>query len=174
MITILSVLSVLSVLCIATYTAVVCIKFGGVPSSISATFYSLQHKFWFGVTMILTACLLMPAILEITPDSYQFTAFLACVGLIMVGVTPNFREGIDRKIHTIGAVLCLVFSQVWVGFTLPWMLLLWAGYLVYTAIGIKRNWNGYFIGSFLATKPMFWVEISSLLSTYVTVLLTKT
>lgn len=169
-----TILSILSALCIATYTAAVCIKFKGVPSSISATFYSLQHKFWFGATMVLTACLLMPAILEITPDSYQFTAFLACVGLIMVGVAPNFREGIDRKIHTIGAVLCLVFSQVWVGLTLPWMLLVWVGYLVYTAIGIKRNWNGYFIGSFLSTKPMFWVEISSLLSTYVTVLLTKT
>ena len=117
-----TVLVILSVFCITAYTAVVCIKFGGVPSSISATFYSLQHKFWFGVTMILTAFLLMPAILEVTPDSYQFTAFLACVGLIMVGVAPNFREGIDRKIHTIGAVLCLVFSQVWVSLTCPWVL----------------------------------------------------
>lgn len=168
-----TILVILSALCIATYTAAVCIKFKGVPSSISATFYKLEHKLWFGATMVLTACLLMPAILEITPDSYQFTAFLACVGLIMVGVAPNFLEGIERKIHTTGAFLCLVFSQVWVGLTCPWLLLLWAGYLVYTAIGIKRNWNGYFTASFLATKPMFWVEISSLLSTYVTIILTK-
>jgi hypothetical protein len=116
-----TILVILSALCIATYTAAVCIKFKGVPSSISATFYKLEHKLWFGATMVLTACLLMPAILEITPDS-QFTAFLACVGLIMVGVAPNFREGIDRKIHTIGAVLCLVFSQVWVSLTCPWVL----------------------------------------------------
>ena len=167
-------LTIISALLIAAYTVAVCIKCKGIPYSISETYYKISHKFWFGATMVLTACLLMPAILQVTPDSYQFTAFLACVGLIMVGVAPNFREGIDRKIHTTGAVLCLVFSQVWVGLTLPWMLLLWVGYLVYTAIGIKRNWNGYFIGSFLATKPMFWVEISSLLSTYVTVLLTKT
>lgn len=117
-----TILVILSALCIATYTAAVCIKFKGVPSSISATFYKLEHKLWFGATMVLTACLLMPAILEITTDSYQFTAFLACVGLIMVGVAPNFREGIDRKIHTIGAVLCLVFSQVWVSLTCPWVL----------------------------------------------------
>lgn len=168
-----TILVILSALCIATYTAVVCIKFGGVPSSISATFYKLEHKLWFGATMVLTACLLMPAILEITPDSYQFTAFLACAGMIATGVAPNFREGIEKKIHTTGAVLCLVFSQVWVGLSCPWMLLLWVGYLAYTAIGLWRNWTGYFTASFLATKPMFWVEISSLLSTYVTIILTK-
>lgn len=168
-----AILSVLSVLCIATYTAAVCIKFKGVPSSISATFYKLEHKLWFGATMVLTACLLMPAIFGVTPGSYQFTAFLACVGLIMVGVAPNFREGIEKKIHTTGAVLCLVFSQVWVGLSCPWMLLLWVGYLAYMAIGLWRNWTGYFTASFLATKPMFWVEISSLLSTYVTIILTK-
>ncbi|MCF2599634.1 glycosyl transferase [Phocaeicola barnesiae] len=165
--------AILSSLLISTYTAAVCIKGKGVSYSISETFYKIDHKLWFGATMVLTACLLMPAILEITPDSYQFTAFLACVGLIMVGVAPNFREGIDREIHTIGAVLCLVFSQMWVGLTLPWMLLLWVGYLAYTAIGLWRNWTGYFTASFLATKPMFWVEISSLLSTYVTIILTK-
>lgn len=164
-------LTVLSFLLIATYTAAVCIKFGGVPSSISATFYSLQHKFWFGVTMILTACLLMPAILEVTSDSYQFTAFLACAGMVMTGIAPNFREGIDRKIHTTGAVLCLVFSQVWVGLTLPWMLLLWVGYLVYTIVMMIKNWNGYFTSTFLSTKPMFCVEITALVAIYVTLLI---
>lgn len=163
-------LTIISALLIAAYTVAVCIKCKGIPYSISETYYKIKHKFFFGVTMVLTACLLMPAILEITPDSYQFTAFLACVGLIMVGVAPNFREGIDRKIHTTGAVLCLVSSQVWVGLSLPWMLLVWVGYLVYTAIGIKRDWNGYFIGSFLSTKPMFWVEIISLLTTYLTII----
>ena len=167
------ILVLFSALCIAAYTAAVCIKFGGVPASISATFYKLEHKVWFGATMWLTAGLLMPAILEITPDSYQFTAFLACAGMIMTGIAPNFREGIERKIHTAGAILCLVFSQVWVGLTCPWMLLVWVGYLVYTAIGLWRNWNGYFTGTFLGTKPMFWVEITALVATYVTLLIIK-
>lgn len=163
-----SALTIISVLFIAFYTSAVCIKCKGIPYSISETYYKISHKFWFGITMVLTACLLMPAILEITPESYQFTAFLACVGMIMTGIAPNFREGVDRKVHTAGAVLCLVFSQVWVGLILAWMLLVWVGYLVYTVIGIKRNWTGYFIGSFLSTKPMFWVEITALVATYVT------
>lgn len=161
----------LSALCITAYTIAVCIKCKGIPYSISETFYKLEHKWWFLATMWLTAGLLMPAILEVTSNSYQFTAFLACVGLIMVGVAPNFREGIDRKIHTIGAVLCLVFSQVWVSLTCPWMLLLWAGYLVYTIVMMIKNRTGYFTSTFLSTKPMFWVEITALVATYVTLLI---
>lgn len=164
-------LTILSALIIAAYTVAVCIKCKGIPYSISETYYKISHKFWFGVTMVLTACLLMPAILEITPNSYQFMAFLACLGMIMTGIAPNFREGIERKIHTAGAILCLVFSQVWVGLTCPWMLLVWVGYLAYTAIGLWRNWTSCFISSFLATKPMFWVEIVALLATYVTLLI---
>ena len=162
------VLILLSVLCIAAYTTVVCIKFKGVPDSISATFYSLQHKVWFGSTMWLTAGLLMPAILESTPGCYQFTAFLACIGMMFVGVAPNFREGIDKKVHTTGAVLCILFSQVWVLLTCPWMMLVWVAYLIYTALMMMKNWKGNFISAFLLTKPMFWVEITALLTTYVT------
>lgn len=164
-------LTILSALLIATYTAAVCIKGKGVPYSISETYYKIDHKLWFGATMVLTACLLLPAILQVTPGSYQFTAFLACAGMIATGIAPNFRDGIERKIHTTGVVLCLVFSQVWVGLTCPWMLLVWVGYLAYTAIGLWRNWNGYFIGTFLGTKPMFWVEIVALLAAYVTLLI---
>lgn len=163
-----TVLVILSALCISSYTAAVCIKFKGVPSSISATFYSLQHKYWSGATMWLTAGLLMPAILEVTPASYQFTAFLACVGMFMVGVAPNFREGIDKKVHTTGAVLCILFSQLWVLLTCPWMMLVWVAYLIYTALMMMKNWKGNFISAFLLTKPMFWVEITALLATYVT------
>lgn len=163
-----AVLVILSIICIAAYTAAVCIKFKGVPSSISATFYSLEHKLWFGATMWLTAGLLMPAILEYTPDCYQFTAFLACIGMMFVGVAPNFREGLDRKVHTAGAVTCILFSQIWVLLTCPWMMLVWVAYLIYTALMMMKNWNGNFISAFLLTKPMFWVEITALLATYVT------
>ena len=161
------VLILLSVLCIAAYTTVVCIKFKGVPDSISATFYRLQHKVWFGSTMWLTAGLLMPAILEVTPRCYQFTAFLACIGMMFVGVAPNFREGIERKVHTAGAIMCILFSQVWVLLTCPWVMLVWFGYLTYTALSMKKHWKGNFISAFLLTKPMFWVEITALLATYV-------
>lgn len=159
-------LTILSALCITAYTAAVCIKIKGIPSSISATFYKLRYKAWFTITMFLTAGLLMPVILVITPEDYQFVAFLACIGMMFVGVAPNFREGIDKKVHTTGAVLCILFSQVWVLLTCPWILLVWIAYLAYTVWAIKKNWKGNFISAYLLTKPMFWVEITALLATY--------
>lgn len=166
-----SVLVILSALCIAAYTAAVCIKFKGVPASISATFYKLEHKLWFGATMWLTAGLLMPAILEVTPDCHQFTAFLACLGMMLIGVAPNFKEGIDRPVHITGAILCILFSQVWVGLTCPWMLLVWAVYLAYTIWATQKNWKGNVISAFLLTKPMFYAEFIALFSTYITLLI---
>lgn len=58
-------------LLIASYTAAVCIKLGGVPDSVSATFYKLGHKAWFLATMWGTAFLLMPAILDVSGDGTE-------------------------------------------------------------------------------------------------------
>lgn len=161
-----TILTILSVLLIAAYTAAVCIKGKGVPASISATFYALGHPWWFSVTMVGTAFLLLPAILEVTPSSYQFVAFLACLGLIMVGVAPHFKEGIEKKIHAIGAVLCIALSQVWVALTCPWWLFVWVAYLGYTVWCMVDRWNGSFKETFMLTKPMFWVEIAALVAVY--------
>lgn len=164
------ILIIVSALCVAAYTAAVCVKCKGVPYSISETFYKLDHKLWFGATMWLTAGLLMPAILEVTPESYQFTAFLACVGMIMTGIAPNFREGIERPIHIVGAILCLVFSQVWVGLTCPWFLLVWIVYVIYTVVMMARHVSDRALSDFLRTKPMFWVEVTALVVTYMVLL----
>ena len=160
------ILIIVSALCVAAYTAAVCVKCKGVPYSISETFYRLEHKLWFGATMFLTAGLLMPAILEVTPESYQFTAFLACAGMMLVGAAPNFREGIERPIHVAGAILCLVFSQVWVGLTCPWFLLVWIVYVIYTVAMMACHVSDRALSDFLRTKPMFGVEVTALVVTY--------
>ena len=166
-------LVLVSLLLITAYTTAVCVKCKGVPYSISETFYRLEHKLWFGATMFLTAGLLMPAILEVTPESYQFTAFLACVGMFLVGAAPNFREGLDGTIHTIGAVLCALFSQVWVMLMCPWILLAWLAYLVPTAAITWKNYRkrGDARSAFMMTRPMFWVEIMALATTFMTLFL---
>lgn len=164
------ILIIVSALCVAAYTAAVCVKCKGVPYSISKTFYRLEHKLWFGATMFLTAGLLMPAILEMTPESYQFTAFLACAGMMLVGAAPNFREGIERPIHIAGAILCLVFSQVWVALTCPWCLTAWIVYVIYTVVMMARHVSDRALGDFLRTKPMFWVGATALVVTYMVLL----
>lgn len=164
-------LTVLSLLLIVSYTIGVCAYTRGIPYSISETYYKIKHKFWFAVATIGTAALLMPAILEVTPESYQFLAFLACVGMILTGAAPNFREGIEKRIHIAGAFMCLVFSQWWAASLYPFLLILWLLYLIYTVIGIKGNWKGNFIQAFILTKPMFFVEITAIVSVYLCIML---
>lgn len=164
------VLTILSILSITAYTAVVCIAWKGVPNSISATFYKLKHKAWFTLTMYATAFLLMPAILEVTPSSYQFVAFLACAGMMLVGAAPCFKEH-DKAAHITGAVMCIVLSQVWVMLTCPLVLLAWFVYIDYTVYMINKKWTGNLAVSFMQTKPMFWIEITALFATYLTLFL---
>lgn len=165
-------LIILSILTIASYVAAVCIKGKGVPNSISATFYALKHKLWFGATMWITAGSLMPAILEISKDNSEWSAFLACVGMMLVGMAPNFKEKFEGNIHTIGAVMCLLFSQIWVAFNQPLLLAAWPIYAIPTAIrtfiNYKKNKN--IKDAFVQTKPMFWVEIVALATTYMAIL----
>lgn len=166
-------LVLVSLLLITAYTAVVCVKGHNVPNSISATFYKLDHKLWFGATMFLTAGLLMPVILGVTPAPYQPTAFLTCSGMMLVGVAPNFRERLDGTVHVIGAVLCILFSQVWVMLMCPWILLAWLAYLVPTAAITWKNYRkrGDARSAFMMTRPMFWVEIMALATTFMTLFL---
>ena len=164
-------LTVLSLLLIVSYTIGVCAYTRGIPYSISETYYKIKHKFWFAVATIGTAALLMPAILEVTPEQYQFLAFLACVGMIFTGAAPNFREGTERKIHIAGAAMCLVFSQLWVAFLYPFLLQLWTLYIIYTVLDMKRKWKDNFIQAFIYTKPMFFIEITVITSVYLCLML---
>ena len=161
-------LIILSILVIAAYTAAVCIKQKGVPASISATFYRLEHKYWFMATMWLTAGLLMPAILEVSKPNTEFLAFIALVGMFLVGAAPNFKEETEGKVHTSGAILCIVGSQIWVACNLAWCLFVWAAYLIYTAVHMLAGYKtDSVVTDFLNTKPMFWVEVAALLATYI-------
>ena len=163
-------LIILSILTIAAYTTAVCVKQGGVPNSISATFYKLEHKYWFMATMWLTAGLLMPAILEVSKPNTEFLAFIALVGMFMVGAAPNFKEETEGKVHTAGAILCIVASQIWVTCNSAWCLFVWAAYLIYTVVHMLTGYKtDSIVTDFLNTKPMFWVEVAALVATYISV-----
>lgn len=164
-------LVVISMLVIVSYTASVCIKAHGVPNSISATFYALAHKYWFRFTMWATPMLLMPAILEVSRPNTEFLAFLALVGMIMVGCAPDYvRDSFQRKLHISGAIMCIGFSQAWVALNCWWVLLpVWLAYLVYTGISVVRQKEGVFIYKFMRTKPMFWIEIAAIGGTYLAI-----
>ena len=164
-------LLIISFLVMAAYTAAVCVKQKGVPYSISATFYKLQHPYWFMAAMWATAGLLMPAALETSKSGTEFLAFLACAGMIFVGAAPNFREELEGKVHMLGAVVCVVASQLWVAFNCWWVLIpVWLAFIVYTVIGMSKRVSDSIWQDFVSTKPMFWCEIAALAATYIVIM----
>lgn len=149
----------------------------GIPYSISDTYYKLENRkkgagWLFSAMCVSVGGLLLPALLDMTPDRYQFTVFLACAGLIFVGAAPQFKLPLTNTVHYGSAAVCCIFSQIWVGLTCWWVLLpVWLAYLTYTGIAIGKQKEGVFVYKFMHTKPMFWVEIASLMTTYLTILL---
>lgn len=160
------ILILLSLAIILTYVGLMIFR-NGVPYSISDTYYSLEHKAWFGFSMIATALLLMPAILERTPESCQFLAFLMCVGLCFVGAAPNFKVGLDRPVHIVATLISALCSQVWVVLTHPCLLLVWVAWILYVGVRLKQAWNGDLWYSFVSCKPLFWAEVVAFGMVYV-------
>lgn len=169
-------LEIISLLIIVGYTTTVCIKTKGLPYSISATYFSLKHKLVFGACMCFTAMFLFPVVWDLsTTFAMRILAVAACIGLIGVGLAPDFKDEWINKIHCGSAALTLISSQLWVSCTPAWWVLIpiWIAYLVYTGFGIAKQKEGVFIYRFIQTKPMFWVEISALSVTYVAIEITK-
>ena len=160
-------LVLLSFILIAGYVFAMIKKGKEIPYSISATYYALTHKFWFGLCMIGASLLLLPPAFEASSENSRFLVFIAVIGMIVLGVTPNFKVE-DKIPHMVGSCIALIFSQIWVYCNSWYWLLLWAGFIAYMAISMKRHWTGNFISDFIKRKPMFWIEVISLLTVYLT------
>lgn len=166
-----TILTIISMLVIAAYTAAVCVKTKGVPYSISATFYAIEHKGWFRFTMWSCPMALMLAILEVSKPGTEFIAYLALAGMIVVGCFPDYKsDKFQHRGHIAGATMAILFSQTWVALNFWPMLFVWLAYVGYTALSIAKEKEGTFWYKFYQSKPMFWIEIAALLSTYFTVL----
>ena len=160
-------LLIISFWVIAAYTAAVCIKAKGVPYSISATYYALEHKGWFRFTMWACPMVLMPVILEVSKPGTEFLAYLALAGMIVVGCFPDYKaDKFQYRGHIAGATMAILFSQIWAALNLWPMLLAWLLYVGYTALSIAKEKEGTFWYRFYRSKPMFWVEIDSFLVIY--------
>lgn len=161
------VITLISLTIILAYVGVMVFK-NGIPYSVSDTYYSLEHKWAFSVSVILSALLLMPAAFQASTESSEFLVFLFSVGQCLVGTAPHFK-GWQHKLHIAGAVLLLICSQVWVGLNHPIVLITWVPYLIFTLISVFRSDRG-FIPAVLDTKPLFWIEVVSFINIYLIVL----
>ena len=120
-------LLIISFWVIAAYTAAVCIMAKGVPYSISATYYAIEHKGWFRFTMWACPMVLMPVILEVSKPGTEFLAYLALAGMIVVGCFPDYKaDKFQYRGHIAGATMAILFSQIWAALKCTPIIIIWS------------------------------------------------
>lgn len=165
--------TLLSLLLIVFYTIRVCIEIKGIPDSISATFFKIRHRRWFTLTLWGTAAFLIPGILAASASHTYYWALAASLGTFLVGLAPNFTKEPQEGVHIIGATMGLVTSQIWVGLNdLIIVLSVWSVCIIGIAIAVAVGKPGNFKTRLHRTHLLFWSEVSSLVTTYTTILLT--
>jgi len=132
---------------------------GYMPSSISVTYYKLNEKKkelgnLFALFSMSLGFLIVPAMMEFTPDPWKVICLVAIFGLIGVGVAPRFLED-QRKEHYAFAALCIGGSQLWVLLISRLWYVSLPCFVVFALIAMRdRKW-------------MTWMEVAALLSSFI-------
>lgn len=89
---------------------------------LSDAYYTMRTCF-FPAMSLMAVCTLVPA-LTITPEPFEFLAFLMCGLIAFVGVAGDYKGDEDkRKIHVISADISAICSIAWTTVVCPWSLL---------------------------------------------------
>lgn len=159
---------VLAIINLLAYTIALCIKGGGVPSSLSASVFELpKGKRWIWTVMLYAVCLcvLVPfgsggvSFLDKVSESTQFLAFIAIAALAFVGAAPLVADKTDLayKVHCGAAVVCAMCSQLILEFNQPWLLLCWVPWvIVFVWVTKDKTWR----------TLVFWAEMVCFGSTF--------
>lgn len=158
---------ILATLMILAYVLAVSFKSFSIPGSISASFYALKHKKWFFATMTLPPIFLLAALTGHCSVFGIILLIAGATGMNIVGYSPDYKTNREeRKRHIAGAILACVSYSLWVAINGLVFLLVWALYIVYTLLYTLLKHKGNTLNyRFMKSKPMFWVEVSTLAST---------
>lgn len=154
------ILAVVSLVIFLAYLVGMYVHFG-IPASLSDTYYKLENRRkgagWFFTAMCWGVALpLLPYLLDVTPAGYQFTAFLACAGLMFVGAAPQFKLSLTGPVHYVSAAVCCSSAILWYILSGYWFIPFNA-FLIYGWVALRYG------------KPMFWIEMAAFTSMYVCV-----
>lgn len=154
------ILAVVSLVIFLAYLVGMYVHFG-IPASLSDTYYKMENRRkgagWFFTAMCWGVALpLLPYLLDVTPAGYQFTAFLACAGLMFVGAAPQFKLSLTGPVHYVSAAVCCSSAILWCILSGYWFIPFNA-FLIYGWVALRYG------------KPMFWIEMAAFTSMYVCV-----
>lgn len=146
-----TILAIISFAIIAIYLIAYVIT-RGLPTSISVTYYHTESKFLFPAVIALSAALAWVPLIRVTPEKFQFLAFLICGSIIFVAASPAFKEELVGKVHTGASVVLGLAALAWI--------ILTAGIPYATIVGV-------IIGLVRRRNFVFWLEVGLLLDIYV-------
>jgi hypothetical protein len=161
---------VLAIIILLGYTIALCIKGGGVPSSLSASVFDLpkgQRWIWTVMLYAVCFCVLVPfgsggvSFLDKVSENTQFLAFIAIAALAFVGAAPLAADkmNLTYNVHCVAAVVCAVCSQLVLVFNQPLLLFCWFPFVV----AFVYMWAAHFAWR---TKT-FWAEMVCFGSTFI-------
>ena len=115
-----------------------------------------QIKWAHYALLALAALMMLPPMLDCTPDNWQFLAFFACASLVFVATAPSYLERFEGRVHSISAILCAVCAIAWAVVVVPVA-------LVGCALLI--------VAAFDKTHRLLWLELSAFATAYIGVIL---
>lgn len=114
---------IIILLSIAYNTYIIC-KYKRIPESLSETSYMLGKDKWLFISYcVITGGLMLPLLLDITPENFQCFPFFICGGLIMAGASPLYRNGLDKYVHYVSAMFAFISFLIYLGIY-NWLMLL--------------------------------------------------
>ena len=133
-------------------------KLHGIQPSISDNYYVSRHRWTVVMVMWWIGLGMLPAMLEVTPEMWQFSAFFCCGGVIFVGAAAAFREEVTRQVHFAGAITSAAGAFLWTACVLPPM----AGVGFLTCCGLLL---------WLSRHVVYWLEVTCFAMVFVTYIL---
>lgn len=106
--------------------------------------------------LALAALMMLPPMLECTPDNWQFLAFFACASLVFVATAPSYLEKFEGRVHSISAILCAACAIAWAAVIVP-VALVGCALLIVAAFDKKHR--------------LLWLELSAFATAYIGVIL---
>lgn len=106
--------------------------------------------------LALAALMMLPPMLDCTPDNWQFLAFFACASLVFVATAPSYLEKFEGRVHSISAILCAACAIAWAAAVVPVA-------LVGCALLI--------VAAFDKVHRLLWLELSAFATAYIGVIL---
>lgn len=129
---------------------------GGVPESLSATYYSLGEYGWvFQAVMYSVGILLMPVWFILSDIDHQCLCFISCASLLFVAAAPSFRLELEGKVHYGSAIVCCIGVVLWQVLEGLWDVTLWFAFIgMMLSLSMRDKWCWWMevavIGSLLA------------------------